>query len=395
MIRYRTCFNSLVRHLFSDNMTRENMISFTLLLLVSSLHTSFGDTCEERLSKLETIIEKLEPTGKAQFAEKDTEYGVFSESSLRSKEQRLEDKGLRMEKRIQNMEMFLEKRIKTLEEKIESNNQKMEEKWQEKLRNMEEKVKDFNDQKIKIKVLEAKVAELEMENKKQQSFDEELMRKESVEKDLGTFSKAIASAKDMKNMKFKQMAPSNILQTSYSKVFGNTGNETSLVHQREVKQRKSLISAQKRLLTGIQPTSSPFPDVVAFSSYISTHETHLTEDHTIKFDKIVTNIGNHYNPHSGLFTAPQHGVYVFTWSLYCAVDGYIFSHLVVNSNVVGAMFTTAQGATNYRATTWTVVVEVNKDDVVYIRTLPNGNSHSGSLYSGVNYRSSFNGWRLN
>ncbi|XP_062578971.1 complement C1q-like protein 3 [Saccostrea cucullata] len=214
---------------------------------------------------------------------------------------------------------------------------------------------------------------------------------------MGTILKAKVSAKEMKIIKTKQIVQPNLLQNSYSKVFGNTGNETSLVHQREVKQKSltSPTSAQKRLLTGIQTTSSPFLDVVAFSSYISTYETHLTEDHTIKFDKIVTNIGNHYNPHSGLFTAPQHGVYVFTWTLYCARDGFIYSQLVVNSNVVGAMFTTAQGAGNIRASTWIVVVEINKDDVVYIRTLPNGQSHSGSLYSYINYRSSFNGWKLN
>ncbi|XP_061196448.1 uncharacterized protein LOC133204726 [Saccostrea echinata] len=337
------------------------MISFILLLLVISLQASYGDTCEERLSKLERILEKLEQRSKSQFAEHGIEYGVFGETSLKNKRQRLENKGLRrekmMQKRMNDMEMFLEIRLKTFEDKMVSDLQKVEENLQEKLRNMEEKLKDFNNQKIMIKVLEARIAELEVENKKHQSFDEGLKRKNES-------------------------------------VLGNTGNGTSIIQWRKIRQRKSLTSAQKRLLTGIQPTSSPFPDVVAFSSYVSTHETHLTEDHTIKFDKIVTNIGNHYNPHSGLFTAPQHGVYVFSWNLYCATDGYIFSQLVVNSNVVGAVFTSAQGAGNIRASTWIVVVEVNKDDVVYIRTHPT-QGHSGSLYSHPDWRSSFNGWKLN
>lgn len=123
------------------------------------------------------------------------------------------------------------------------------------------------------------------------------------------------------------------------------------------------------------------------------HTTEISKGSTIHFDTIVTNIGNHYNKHSGIFTAPQHGVYVFTWNIYCNTGGYIFSQLVVNSNVVGAMFSSGEGASNIRNSTGIVVVEVNQGDIVFVRIHPTGN-HSGNLNSNPDWRSSFNGWKL-
>lgn len=126
---------------------------------------------------------------------------------------------------------------------------------------------------------------------------------------------------------------------------------------------------------------------------MSVYETDISKDLTIHFDTIVTNIGNHYNKHTAAFTAPQHGVYVFTWNLYCNTGGYVYSQLVVNSNVVGAMFTDAEGASNIRSHTGIVVVEVNQGDVVFVRTHPTG-GYFGNLMSTAAWRSSFNGWKL-
>ena len=146
-------------------------------------------------------------------------------------------------------------------------------------------------------------------------------------------------------------------------------------------------------ISGIQSTTTPSTGGAAFSAYVSTYETDISKDHTIKFDTIVTNIGNHYNQHSGMFTAPEQGVYVFSWNLYCDLGGHIFSQLVVNSNIVRAMFSSAAGASDIRATTGIVVVHVNTGDVVYVRTHPN-NSYKGNLRSNPNYRSSLSGWKL-
>ena len=72
---------------------------------------------------------------------------------------------------------------------------------------------------------------------------------------------------------------------------------------------------------GIQSTTTPSTGGAAFSAYVSTYETDISKDHTIKFDTIVTNVGSHYNQHSGMFTASEQGVYVFSWNHYCYNGG--------------------------------------------------------------------------
>ena len=135
-------------------------------------------------------------------------------------------------------------------------------------------------------------------------------------------------------------------------------------------------------------------DGAAFSAYVSVAETIISEDHTINFDTTITNFGNHYNTFSGIFTASQHGVYVFTWNLYCGGNGgFIYSQLVVNSDVVGAMVTDARGTDYARTTTGVVVVEINNGDIVFVRIHPT-NLHNFNLFSHTDFRSTFSGWKL-
>lgn len=147
------------------------------------------------------------------------------------------------------------------------------------------------------------------------------------------------------------------------------------------------------VLVRITGTPPSYPtEHAAFSAYISIYRTNTGKDQTIKFDTIVTNIGNHYNHYSGIFSAPQHGVYVFTWTLHCWGGGYLYTHLVVNSRVVGATDTDALGAIGVRSTTGIVVVEVNQGDIAFVRTHPSNGHYD--LYSNPDWRSSFSGWKL-
>ncbi|XP_062573391.1 complement C1q tumor necrosis factor-related protein 2-like [Saccostrea cucullata] len=172
--------------------------------------------------------------------------------------------------------------------------------------------------------------------------------------------------------------PNNLLSSHKSNPFQNKTNNSLM---------------EKRLLTGVHTTKPPFADGVAFSVYVSKEDTDIAKDQSIKFDSIVSNIGNHYNPLSGIFIAPQHGIYVFKWNLYCHTNGLIYSQIVHNSNVVGATLTTGQGSTNVRTTTGVVVVEVNQGDVVFVRTHPT-QGHIGNLCSSHDLRSSFTGWKI-
>ena len=132
---------------------------------------------------------------------------------------------------------------------------------------------------------------------------------------------------------------------------------------------------------------------LAFYAYMSQSETIIGHHQTFVFDHVVTNVGGNYNRHSGIFTSPSQSVYVFSWTLYCENGGYFSSEVVMNSNPVGALRCSAEGATNIRPVTGVVVVEVNQGDIVYIRTHPT-NIKNGGVISSSSYRSSFTGWRL-
>lgn len=91
---------------------------------------------------------------------------------------------------------------------------------------------------------------------------------------------------------------------------------------------------------------------------------------TFVFDHVVTNVGGNYNHHTGIFTSPSPGIYVFSWTLYCQSEGYFYSEVVVNSNPVGAVYCNALGDRGIRHITSVVVVEISQGDVVLIRTHP-------------------------
>ncbi|XP_062596631.1 cerebellin-1-like [Saccostrea cucullata] len=149
------------------------------------------------------------------------------------------------------------------------------------------------------------------------------------------------------------------------------------------------LSRKKRLLSVPEPQNG-----VAFSAYMSANEGTVGAGHTLIFHSLVTNVGNHYNKHTGVFTSPDSGVYVFTWTIIVDNHDYIRTELVVNSSTVGTMYTSAYDVNNDRTTTGVVVVQINQGDVVFIRT----NHTSGSVGTIISIpdvlRSTFSGWKL-
>lgn len=111
------------------------------------------------------------------------------------------------------------------------------------------------------------------------------------------------------------------------------------------------------------------------------------------FNIAVTNIGGHYNRFSGVFTAPQSGTYVFTFTTYCSSDGYFSLLLVANANVFDGVICNAEGANWHRSVSSTAVVHINQGDAVFIKTHNNTKIH-GQIISHDNGRTSFAGWFL-
>lgn len=137
---------------------------------------------------------------------------------------------------------------------------------------------------------------------------------------------------------------------------------------------------------------APSESVVAFYAYMSTTESNPSTHHTIIYDHAVTNIGNGYNRHSGTFTAPVDGVYVFSWTIFMSAHGqYMSIEFMLNSQPVGASF--VQGTNDYSSVTGTAILSMQKNDIVFTRThatyVPHGSIRGDNLM-----RTAFTGWCL-
>ena len=144
---------------------------------------------------------------------------------------------------------------------------------------------------------------------------------------------------------------------------------------------------QERLL---QPTTAPV-ETVAFFAYFSTHNDASSTHHILAFDKVITNIGNAYHPHSGSFLAPRSGVYVFIWTIRLDGNNYHTTELLHDNNVINSIYLNPNNVSGGTTATGTAVVHVNQGEDVLIRT---GDISNGGILSDTNGRSSFAGWLL-
>jgi hypothetical protein len=141
-------------------------------------------------------------------------------------------------------------------------------------------------------------------------------------------------------------------------------------------------------------TTSPPPttSAIAFYAYMTKDTPTITIRHSLTFDVVKTNLGNGYHPATGVFIAPESGVYVFTWSIRENGNDYHPTELMVNTDVLGVLFVNADGGSS--TGTGVVVTHVNAGDDVFIRTSFFGPNNAGGVGSNDAGRSSFAGWKL-
>ncbi|KAK3085093.1 hypothetical protein FSP39_024102 [Pinctada imbricata] len=98
-------------------------------------------------------------------------------------------------------------------------------------------------------------------------------------------------------------------------------------------------------------------------------------------------MGNAYDTHSGIFTCPMDGVYVFHWTILTVKGKYFYTDFKVNGKVVGRSHPNAVEAN--RAASSSVVYHMKKNDKAWIEPL----SHHNGLYAFPGW-SFFSGYRL-
>ncbi|VDI79919.1 Hypothetical predicted protein, partial [Mytilus galloprovincialis] len=181
-------------------------------------------------------------------------------------------------------------------------------------------------------------------------------------------------------------------QTMATKVVGSYAND---LKNSKIQEKHEVLVKKKRLLEGSMVTT-PVPTqkaVTAFYAYMSKSENIPGTHHTLIFDTAITNENNGYHPFSGIFIAPEKGIYVFSFSIRLECHSYGPYELVKNSQVVGVVFSDIRQVCLQDQITGTMVITANKGDDIYVRTHAT-TSHIGLIPSDDNGRSSFAGWLI-
>lgn len=106
-------------------------------------------------------------------------------------------------------------------------------------------------------------------------------------------------------------------------------------------------------------------NVIAFHANLKTHLYNLSVKSTIKFDYVRLNKGNGYDPKTGIFTAPEDGVYSFAWSFLSGRGSTVYMATVVdNVDHVYTLTDTHQTSSN---TSYHLLCELEKGNKVWIR----------------------------
>ncbi|XP_020796424.1 complement C1q-like protein 3 [Boleophthalmus pectinirostris] len=121
-------------------------------------------------------------------------------------------------------------------------------------------------------------------------------------------------------------------------------------------------------------TYSTVPKIAFYAGLKKQHEGY----ELLKFDDVVTNLGNHYDPTSGKFTCSIPGIYYFTYHvLMRGGDGTSMWADLCKNNQVRASAIAQDADQNYDYASNSAVLHLEPGDEVYIK-LDGGKAHGGN-----------------
>ncbi|XP_048238284.1 complement C1q tumor necrosis factor-related protein 4-like [Haliotis rufescens] len=103
---------------------------------------------------------------------------------------------------------------------------------------------------------------------------------------------------------------------------------------------------------------------VAFSAGLSHHQS-LTGGQTVVYNRIITNVGNAYNPATGVFTCPISGAYVFQYHAMSRQDSTLYLELYLNDKYISSAY--GHTITDYASGSNSGILELNKGDAVSVK----------------------------
>lgn len=106
------------------------------------------------------------------------------------------------------------------------------------------------------------------------------------------------------------------------------------------------------------------PSAIAFTASISQSLTNLKPGQTVVYNLVETNVGSSYNQHTGHFTCPRSGLYLFTLTTLSESGKHLQLDLVLNGrNVISV---TSQGP-GFQQSSNSKVLHVNQGEALWVR----------------------------
>ncbi|KAL4237337.1 hypothetical protein ACF0H5_002055 [Mactra antiquata] len=137
----------------------------------------------------------------------------------------------------------------------------------------------------------------------------------------------------------------------------------------------------KHVRQGITRKRQSLSTTVAFFATITQRfEANLGIHQNLIFEDVLTNIGNGYNNHHGVFIVPVSGIYLLTSSLLSRPGEEYFAELVINGTPIARL--NGRGVNGRHGTgTQTAIVFLNKGDDVAIQNYNQVDNFWGEKYS--------------
>ena len=100
----------------------------------------------------------------------------------------------------------------------------------------------------------------------------------------------------------------------------------------------------------------------------------LEKKSILVFERVVINIGGHYNSIDGIFVAPKTGIYLFAWTICTTGANYVMTELMVDNKMISRAGEYESGG-HYDCGSMTAVCRMEKDKHAWIRTTGYGSKN--------------------
>jgi hypothetical protein len=106
-----------------------------------------------------------------------------------------------------------------------------------------------------------------------------------------------------------------------------------------------------------------------------THTFTLEKKSILVFERVVMNIGGHYNNMDGIFVAPKTGIYLFAWTVCTLSNNYVLTELMVDNTMISRAGEYETSGGHFDCGSMTAVCRMYKDKHAWIRTTAYGSKN--------------------